>query len=128
MTSECEFQANSPLSYSVEEGQISSGATSPATIVESNKMGYTHSPQTNTHSPRPQSPGSPEQEQPKVKSFVVKVDNTKEQEVKYNSQSEKRRKNASRAKQVNQQVQYNPNYQPVANLSYQYNQVHASPL
>ena len=126
MTSECEFHADSPLSYSVEEGEISSGATSPATIVEFNTMDT--GVQTNTHSSRPQSPSPSEQEQPKVKSLVFQVDNNTVKEVKYNSLSEERRQHASRAKQANQQVQYNPNHQPVANLSYLYNQVHASPL
>ena len=126
MSSECEFKADSPLSYSVEEGEISSGATSPATIVECNTMGT--GVQTNTHSSWPQSPRPSErpqsrtpseQEQPKVKSLAVKIDNSNEQEVRRNSLLERRKHNASRAKQVNQQVRYHPNHQPIANLSFQ---------
>ena len=92
--------------------------------------------QTNTHSSgqqspspseRPQSRTPSEQEQPKVKSLVVKIDNGNEQELRYNSLSLRRKHNASRAKQVNQQIRYHPNHQPIANFSYQYNQVHASP-
>ena len=33
-----EIQADSPISYTVEEGKISSGAASPATIVETHTM------------------------------------------------------------------------------------------
>ena len=58
MSSECKFKPDSPLSYSVEEGEISSGATSPsstATVVESNTMDT--GVQTST---RPQSPSTSE--------------------------------------------------------------------
>ena len=130
MSSECKFKADSPLSYSVEEGEINSGATSPATIVESNTMDT--GVQTNSNSSRAQSPctseqpqsRTPSEQEQKVTSLVVKVDNSREPEVRYKSLSERRKHNASRAKQV----RYHPNHPHVANLSYQYNQVHASPL
>ena len=131
MSSECEFKADSPISYSMEEGEISSGATSPATIVESNTMDTgvqtNTQPQSPSQSERPQS-RTPSEQEPKVKSLVVQVDNTNGQEVRYNSLSERRKHIASRAKQPHEQVRYQPNHQPIANLSYQYNQVHASPL
>ena len=126
MSSECEFKADSPLSYSVEEGEISSAATSPATIVESTTMDTAVQTSTRPQSPSPSERPPSEQEQ-KVKSLVVQVDNTYGQE-RYSSLSEKRKQIASRAKQAHQQVKYHPNHQPIANLSYQYNQVHASPL
>ena len=117
MSSECEFKADSPLSYSVEEGEISSGATSPATIVESNTMDtgvQTNTrPQSPSPSERPQSRTPSEQEQPKVKNLVVQVENTNGQEVRYSSLSERRKHIASRAKQVHQQVKYQANHQPI---------------
>ena len=131
MSSECEFKADSPLSYSVEEGEISSGATSPATIVESTTMDTAVQTSTRPQSPspseRPPSERPPSEQEQKVKSLVVQVDNSYGQE-RYSSLSEKRKQIASRAKQAHQQVTYHPNHQPIANLSYQYNQVHASPL
>ena len=134
MSSECEFKPDSPLSYSVEEGEIGSGATSPsstATVVESNTMdtGVQTStrPQSPSTSELPPSERPPSEQEQKVKNLVVHVDNTYGQE-RYSSLSEKRKQIALRAKQSHQQVKYHPNHQPIANLSYQYNQVHASPL
>ena len=127
MSSECEFKSGSLLSYSVEEGEISSGATSAATIVESNTMDTRVQTSTRPQSPSPSERPPSEQEQ-KVKSLVVQVDNTNGQEVRHNSLSERRKHIASRAKQAHQQVKYHPNHQPIANLSYQYNQVHASAM
>ena len=130
MSSECEFKPDSPLSYSVEEGEICSGATIPssaATVVESSTMDT--GVQTST---RPQSPSTyerpPSQQEHKLKSLVVQVDNTDSQEVRHSSLSEKRKHIASRAMQIHQQVKYHPNHQPIAQLQYQYNQVYASPL
>ena len=81
---------------------------------------------------RPQSPSTserpPSQQEQKLKSLVVQVDNTDSQEVRHSSLSEKRKHIASRAKQLHQQVKYHPNHQPIAHLQYQYNPVHASPL
>ena len=134
MSSECEFKPHSPLSYSEEEGGISSGATSPssaATVVESSttmdtavQTGTgTKSPSTSEHPPSEQQPSEPEQ---KLKNLIFHVENTYGQP---RSLSEKRKQIAARSKQSHpQQVKYHPNHQPVANLSYQYNQVHASPL
>ena len=151
MSSEFEFKPDSPLSYSLEEGEISSRATSPssvATVVESTTMDT--AVQTST---RPQSPSQSEQppserppserppsEQPpserppseqgqKLKNLVVHVDDTYGQEW-HSSLSEKMKQIATRAKQAQQQqqVKYHPNHQPIANFSYQYNQLHASPL
>ena len=87
MSSECEFKADFSLSFSVEEGEISLRATSPATIVESNTMdtGVQTNIRRQTPSPseRLQSRTPSEQEQ-KVKSLVVQVYNTNGQEVRYN--------------------------------------------
>ena len=119
----------------MEEGEISSGATSPssaATIVDSTTMDTAvqtstgpQSPSTSEQPPTEQPPSEPEQ---KLKNLVVHVDNTYGQE-RHSSLSEKRKQIAARAKQAHQQqVKYHPNHQPIANLSYQYNQVHESPL
>ena len=101
MSSECEFKADSPLSYSVEEGEISSGATSPATIVDSTTMDTGVQTSARSESPSPSERPPSEQEQ-KVKSLVVQVDNTNRQEVRYNSLLERRKHIASRAKQAHQ--------------------------
>ena len=134
MSSECEFKPDSPLSYSVEEGEISSGATIPssaATVVQSSTMDTGEQTSTRPQSPstseRPPSERPPSEQEPKVKSLVVHIDNTYGQEH-YSSLSEKKKQITSRAKQAHQQVKYHPNHQPIANLSYQYNQVHASSL
>ena len=82
---------------------------------------------TQPQSPNPSERPPSEQEQ-KVKNLVVQVDKTNGQEVQYSSLSEKRKHIASQAKPVYQQVKYHRTHQPIVNLSYQYNQVHASPL
>ena len=135
MSSECEFQPDSPLNYSVEEGEISSGAPSPssaATVVESTTMDTAVQTSTRPQSPRPSerppSERPPSGQEQKLKSLVNHVDNTYGQE-RYNSLSEKRKQIAAPAKQTHQQqVNYHPNHQPIANFSYQYNQIHASPI
>ena len=134
MSSECEFKPDSPLSYSVEEGEMSSRATSPssvATVVESTTMDTAVQTSTRPQSPspseQPPSERPPSEQGQKLNNLVVHVDNTYGQE-RYSSLSEKRKQIASRANQNQQHVKYHPNHQPIANLSYQYNQVHASPL
>ena len=129
MSLECEFKADFPLSYPVEEGEINSGATSPATVVEANSMDTGVQTITNLRaqspctSERQQSDTQSEQEQ-RVTSLIVQVDNSNESEVQYKTLSERRKDIASKAKQV----RYHPNHQPVAQLSYQCIQVNASQL
>ena len=59
MMTDNEFQADSPIRYTVEEGEIGFGAASPATIVETHTMDtvvQTTSQPQSTESSRPQSP------------------------------------------------------------------------
>ena len=109
MSSECEFKPDSPLSYSVEEGEISSGATSPssaATVVESTTMDTAVQTSTRTKSPstsgQPPSEPQPSEPEQKLKNLVVHVDNTYGQE-RHSSLSEKRKQISARAKQAHQQ-------------------------
>ena len=95
MSSECEVKPDSPLSYSVEEGEISSRATSPssfATVVESTTMDTAVQTSTRPQSPspseQPPSERPPSEQEQKLKNLVVHVDNTYGQEL-YNSLSEK---------------------------------------
>ena len=124
----------------MEEGEISSRATSPssvATVVESTTtdtaVQTSTRPQSPSQSEEPPSEQPPTEQQPseteqKLKNLVVHVDNTYGQE-RHSSLSDKRKQIAARAKQTHQQqVKHHPYHQPIANLSYQYNQVHASPL
>ena len=150
MSAECEFKPESSLSYSMEEGEISSRATSPslvATVVESTTRDTAVQTSTRPQSPcqseqppseqtpseqspseQPPSERSPSEPEQKLKNLVVHVDNTYAQE-RHSSLSEKRKQIAARAKQAHQQqVKYHPNQPPIANLSHQYNQVHASPF
>ena len=125
MSSECKFKADYPLSYSVEEGEISSGApsrSSAATVVESITMDTAVQTSTRPQSPspseRPPSERPPSEQEQKLKSLVVHVNNTYGQE-RYSSFSKKRKQIAARAKQAHQQqVKCHPNHQPIANLSY----------
>ena len=111
MSSECEFKPDSPLSYSVEEGEISSRATSPssvATVVESTTMDTavqtSTRPQSPSQSEQPPSEQPPTEQQPsepeqKLKNLVLHVDNTYGQE-RHKSLSDKRKQIAARAKQA----------------------------
>ena len=88
MMTDNEFQADSPISYAFEEGEISSGAASPATIVETHTMDtgvQTTSQPQSTESSRPQSPAS---SQPR--NLAVHIDNPADKPVKHTSLSEKR--------------------------------------
>ena len=127
MMTDNEIQANSPISYTVEEGEISSGEASPATIVETHTMDtgvQTTSQPQSTESSRPQSP-----ESSPPKNLVMHIDNPANKPVKHTSLSEKKKGNAAKVKRaINQNVQFNPSNKTVANLAYPSNQVHATPL
>ena len=81
-----------------------------------------------TTSSRPQSPESSTRQQ----SLIVQIDNPADKPVKHTSLSDKRKSIAAKAKGqqqiTNQEVQFHPNNKPVANLTFQSNQVQAIPL
>ena len=57
------------------------------------------------------------------------IDNPADKPVKHTLLSEKRKGNAAKVKRaIDQNVQFNPNNKPVANLAYLSNQVHATSL
>ena len=98
------------------------------TAVQTSSRPQLPSPSERPPSERPPSERPSSEQEQKLENLVVHVDNNCGQE-RYSSLSEKRKQIAARAKQTHkQQVKYNPNHQPIANLSYQYSQVHASPL
>ena len=121
------FQADSPIRYTVEEGEISSGAASPATIIETQTMDtvvQTTSQPQSTELSRPQSP-----ESSRPKNLVVHIDNPADKPVKLTSLSEKRKDNTAKVKRaIDQNVQFGPIDKPVENLAYLSNKVHATPL
>ena len=123
-----EFQVDSHISYTVEEGEISSGATSPAdTIVETHTMDTGVQTTSQPQSTEPSRPYSPESSRPK--NLVVHIDNPADKPVKHTSLSDKRKGNAAKAKRaINQDVQFIPKNKSVANLAHLSNQVHATPL
>ena len=128
MMTDNEFQIDSPISYTVEGGEISSSATSPAdTIVETHTMdtGVQTTPQPqSTESSRPQSP-----ESSRPKKLVIHIDHPADKPVKHTSLSDKRSNFAAKAKQaINPDVQFNRNNKLVASLAYQSNQTHETPL
>ena len=128
MMTKNKIQNDSPIRYTVEEGEISSDATSPVdTIVETHFMEtgvQTTSQPQSTESSRPQSP-----ESSRPKNLVVHIDNPVDKPVKHTSLSDKGNDNAAKAKRaINWDVQFDPNNKPVANLAYLSNQVHATPL
>ena len=122
MMTNSEFQADSPISYTVEEAEISSGQTSPSdTIVD------THTLDTGVQTTS--QPQSLESSRPK--NLKVHICNPADKPVKHTSLSDKRKSNAAKAKAqriINQEAQFNSNNKPVANLAYQSNQMHATPL
>ena len=60
---------------------------------------------------------------------MIHFDNPADKPVKHTSLLDKRKEIAAKAKQpIKQNVQFNPNNKPVANLAYQSIQVHATPL
>ena len=125
MTTNSDFHLDSPISYTVEEGEISSGPTSPTdTVVD---ITQTMDTGVQTTLPQPQSPASS-----RPQTLIVHIDNPADKPVKYLSLSDKRKNIAAKAKEqrqiTNQEVQFHPNYKPVANLVFQSNQLQATLL
>ena len=68
MTTNSDFHPDSPISYTVEEGEISSGPTSPTdTVVDNTNYGEG----LQTTSPQPQSPQSS-----RPQNLIVHIDNS----------------------------------------------------
>ena len=120
MMTDNKLKIDSPISYTVVEGEISSGATSPATsIVDTNTVDTMDTTTTPPKSPEPARP----------QNFVVHIENPADKPVIHKSLSNERKSIAAKAKRtVNQDVQFNPNHKPIAKFAYQSNQVHAAPL
>ena len=61
--------------------------------------------------------------------MIVQIDNPVDQSVKYTSISDRRKHIAAKFKEHKiQQVQYNLNNKALANLAFQFNQLHTTPL
>ena len=102
-----EFLTDSPIIYTVEEGEISSGHTSPAETIVSNS---TQTMDTNDLAPSP-------------RILIVHIHNPADKTIKQTAVSDKRRQIAAQIAQARKnnfpEVYFNPNNKPVANIAYQ---------
>ena len=120
-----EYQADSPISYTVEEGEISSGGTSSANTVDNTAQTMDMAVQTTS----PQAELTPESLKPQ--NLIVKIDNSDDDKpVKYTSLSDKRKNIAAKAKGqfTHQEVQFHPIDHPIAPKNLDTNQMHITPM
>ena len=115
MLAKSELRPDSPLSYTVEEAEISSGQTSPAeTIVDTS----TQTMETKDNAPSP-------------KNLVVEIDNPEDQPIRHKTVSNKRKQIAAQVPKARNnnftEVYFNPNRKPIANIANQSQQIHAIP-